>query len=288
MTKLQPEDYRCFHRLRVRWVEVDIQKIVFNAHYLMYFDTAMMDYWRALALPYETSMAALQGDIFVKKVSLEYHASAHLDDQLDVAIKCERIGTSSIVFKGDIFRGRERLVSGDLVYVYADPVTQKSKPVPTSLRAVMLGFENREDMLAVALGDWKTLAEGARAVRHEVFVQEQQIPIEMEQDDADQAAVHALIRNRLGVAVATGRLLQAAPGVGQIGRLAVTRVLRGSNLGRFVLHTLMGAAAKRGDREVFLHAQSSAEGFYTRLGFLPRGEPFMEAGIGHREMVRLL
>ena len=38
------EDFRFFHRLRVRWVEVDLQKIVFNAHYLMYFDTAIADY----------------------------------------------------------------------------------------------------------------------------------------------------------------------------------------------------------------------------------------------------
>ena len=40
-------DFRLLHRLRVRWVEVDLQKIVFNGHYLMYFDTAMADYWRA-------------------------------------------------------------------------------------------------------------------------------------------------------------------------------------------------------------------------------------------------
>ena len=52
-TMPQRKDFRFFHRLRVRWAEVDMQKIVFNAHYLMYFDTAISDYWRALALPYE-------------------------------------------------------------------------------------------------------------------------------------------------------------------------------------------------------------------------------------------
>ena len=46
------QDFRFFHALRVRWVEVDMQKIVFNGHYLMYLDTAVSDYWRALALPY--------------------------------------------------------------------------------------------------------------------------------------------------------------------------------------------------------------------------------------------
>ena len=51
MTELhRKSDFRFFHRLRVRWAEVDMQKIVFNAHYLMYVDTAVADYWRALAM----------------------------------------------------------------------------------------------------------------------------------------------------------------------------------------------------------------------------------------------
>ena len=59
MTELhRKSDFRFFHRLRVRWAEVDMQKIVFNAHYLMYFDTAIADYWRAMALPYEEAMRA--------------------------------------------------------------------------------------------------------------------------------------------------------------------------------------------------------------------------------------
>jgi hypothetical protein len=56
---MKRDDFRLLHRLRVRWAEVDMQKIVFNGHYLMYFDTAMADYWRALALPYEATMQAL-------------------------------------------------------------------------------------------------------------------------------------------------------------------------------------------------------------------------------------
>jgi predicted GNAT family N-acyltransferase len=67
--------------------------------------------------------------------------------------------------------------------------------------------------------------------------------------------------------------------------MAVNRVLRGANLGRDVLRALMQAATRRGDHEVMLHAQRTAEGFYTRLGFVPRGEPFEEAGIVHIEMV---
>jgi len=55
-TPLIRQDFRFSSRLRVRWAEVDLQKIVFNAHYLMYFDTAISDYWRAMAIPYEETM----------------------------------------------------------------------------------------------------------------------------------------------------------------------------------------------------------------------------------------
>jgi YbgC/YbaW family acyl-CoA thioester hydrolase len=281
-------DYRFSQRMRVRWVEVDMQKIVFNGHYLMYFDTAMADYWRALKLPYEAAMHLLQGDLYVKKASVEFHASARYDDMLDVALKCARIGNSSIQFTGDIFRGDERLISVDLLYVFADPATQKSKPVPDVLRKMFTDFEAGHSMVAIQTGTWAALGEGAQAIRTEVFVQEQRIPADMEWDDADHTAVHALATNRLGQPVATGRLLQHAPGVAKIGRMAVSRVLRGSHLGGDILQTLMQAAARRGDHEVCLHAQRSAEGFYTRLGFLPRGEPFEEAGIAHIEMFKPL
>ena len=53
---MQRSDFRCFHRLRVRWSEVDIQKIVFNAHYLTYADCAMIEYWRALSLLYVSGL----------------------------------------------------------------------------------------------------------------------------------------------------------------------------------------------------------------------------------------
>lgn len=288
MTDLSRADFRLFHRLRVRWAEVDMQKIVFNAHYLTYFDTAMSDYWRALALPYDSSLQALQGDLYVKKATLEYHASARTDDQLAVGLRCQRIGTSSLTFVGAIFRGDERLISSELIYVFADPATQSPRPVPDALRAIFQAYENWEPMATVEVGAWETLQTEARQVRAEVFLKEQGIAPELELDAADATAVHAVARNRLGVAVATGRLLQHAPGVGRIGRMAVHRVLRGTNLGRDVLRALMHAATERGDHTILLHAQANAQGFYARLGFVPQGEPFEEAGIVHITMTHPL
>jgi YbgC/YbaW family acyl-CoA thioester hydrolase len=283
---MKRQDFRFLHRLRVRWAEVDMQKIVFNAHYLMYFDTAITDYWRTLALPYEETMAQLGGDLYVKKATLEYHGSARFDEQVEVGLKCARIGNSSMAFSGAIFRGDELLISCELVYVFADPASQTSKPVPDALRRILTGFEAGERMLEIKTGGWASLGADAGKVRTAVFVHEQGIPIEMEWDEADNTALHAVAYNGLGQGIATGRLLQHAEGVGKIGRMAVHRTLRGSRIGRDILHALMDAARERGDREVVLYAQRSAEGFYRRLGFTPRGEPFEEVGIPHIQMVK--
>jgi YbgC/YbaW family acyl-CoA thioester hydrolase len=283
---VQPTRFQ--YRMRVRWAEVDMQKIVFNAHYLMYLDTAMAEYWRALALPYEESLAQCGGDLYVKRACLEYHASAHWEDALDIGLQCQRVGESSVVFLGTIHCDGKLLATGELVYVFADPTTQQPKPVPIALRNALLGFEAGEPVLTLALGDWQTLGEAARAIRLEVFVQEQQIPLTLEQDAQDVDALHIVASNRLGSPVATGRLLVAAPGVSKIGRVAVKRSLRGTGVGQMALQALVDAAKARGDQQVILHAQASATRFYLTQGFTAIGEPFKEAGIDHIAMVKRL
>jgi YbgC/YbaW family acyl-CoA thioester hydrolase len=284
MTLLK-KDFRFSHRLRVRWAEVDMQKIVFNAHYLMYLDTAVADYWRVLGLPYESTLQELGGDLYVKKATLEYHASARYDDVLDVALRCAKVGNSSMVFVGSVWCGDALLVSGELVYVFADPVSQTSRPVPQGLRDVLTAYEAGESMLRVETGDWKNLHVPSTALRNAVFVQEQGIDAHVVYDAADAIAVHAVATNRLGRAIGSGRLVRQSAGVGRIGRMAVDRAVRGTRVGLAVLDALVLAARKRGDHEVMLHAQTSAEAFYLRRGFVPRGDYFQEASITHIEMV---
>lgn len=285
---MQRQNFRCMHRLRVRWAEVDMQKIVFNAHYLMYIDTAMSDYWRALALPYEASMHILGGEMYVKKATVEYHASAKLDDTLDVGMRCARIGNSSCLFEAAIFCGDRLLVTGELVYVFADPATQTSTPVPAALRAMLEGYEAGAEMVEVRTGDWNALGRDAARLRTAVFVREQGIPADVEADALDASARHAVLYNRLGQPVATGRLLQQAPGVGRIGRMAVDRSVRGAQWGRVLLAALVEAARARGDTQVQLHAQCSAQGFYARAGFTVAGAPYEEAGLAHVLMTQAL
>jgi YbgC/YbaW family acyl-CoA thioester hydrolase len=258
---MKRSDFRFFHRIRVRWAEIDMQKIVFNGHYLTYIDTAITAYWGRVALPYEKAFALLGGELYVKKATLEYHASARMDDDLSVGMKCSKLGKSSMVFEAGIFRGDKLLISGELIYVFADPTTQTSKAIPEALRNILLIFEAGESVVDLKLGTWHELKDLAALLRTEVFVQEQEIPQELEWDAHDDTALHAVVLNKLGQAVATGRLLQPEPGVAQIGRMAVSKPLRGVNLGRMVIDGLVDAARKRGDGEVILHAQCSAEGF---------------------------
>ena len=285
---MRRSDFRFADPLRVRWAEVDMQKVVFNGHYLMYVDTAMGNWWRALALPYEDTLAALDGDLFVRKSTLEYLAPARYDDALDVGIRFDFAGTSSLRFVAGVFRGEELLVHGEIVYVWTDAATKKPKPAPPALVDAFRAFESGASMVDVTVGGWDELGREAQAIRTAVFVEEQKVPLALERDAADASAVHALARNRLGLAVGTGRLL-AGDGAGhpaRIGRMAVSRSVRGANVGRAMLEALMATAGGRGDPEVALHAQITAFGFYRRAGFAPHGERFEEAGIVHQEMRR--
>jgi YbgC/YbaW family acyl-CoA thioester hydrolase len=280
--------FRFLERLRVRWAEVDMQKIVFNGHYLMYFDTAVAGYWRAMALPYHDTMHALQGDLYVRKATVEYLASARYDDPIDVGIRLHRLGNSSIALGAAVFRGDKLLVTGELLYVFADPATQTSRPAPAALRELFTAFEAGEPMLSVRSGTWADLGKPAAALRQAVFVDEQGVPATIESDGADASALHVLAVNRMGMAVGTGRLVAQPDGSARIGRLAVHRDVRGAGVGARLLQALLAAARDRGHARAVLHAQVSAVGFYTRRGFVAEGAPFEEAGLPHQTMVLAL
>ncbi len=280
--------FRTLHRLRVRWAEVDLQGIVFNGHYLMYLDTAVADHWRGMGLPYVESMQRLGGDLYVKRAALDYSASARLDDLLDIGIRCLRVGRSSLQFQGAVFVQDRLLVTGELIYVFADPATQKSRAVPAELRAIVEAYEAGEAMTQVRTGSWAELGDDARAIREEVFVREQGIALELEVDAADASCLHAVAYNRLGMPLATARLVQEAPGVAKLGRMAVRQTMRGGGVGSAVLDALCEAARTSGHTQLHLHAQLSAQTFYLRRGFTAQGPVFAEDGIDHVAMRRPL
>jgi predicted GNAT family N-acyltransferase len=84
-------------------------------------------------------------------------------------------------------------------------------------------------------------------------------------------------------AIGTARLLPD----GHIGRMAVRAGYRGAGVGSRLLRALMEEARMRGDRVVQLNAQTQAEAFYARHGFVREGEEFLDAGIPHIAMRHL-
>lgn len=135
------EDFAFSHSLRVRWAEVDMQGIVFNGHYLTYFDVAFTEYWRATDLPTVIQQAQDGREMFARKASIEYQSPARFDDILDIGVRCAGIGRSSLRFLLEIYCSEAHLVSGELVYVYADASARQSTPLPDRWRKTLARFE---------------------------------------------------------------------------------------------------------------------------------------------------
>lgn len=134
-------DFTLAHRLRVRWAEVDLQGVVFNAHYLTYFDIAIGEYWRAIGQGREQALHEIYMRLYAVRATIEYHASAHYDEEVEVCARVIRFGRSSMTFAFGIWRGAEHLISGEIVYVHADPQAKQSAKLPDLLKELVLGYE---------------------------------------------------------------------------------------------------------------------------------------------------
>ncbi|WP_405785728.1 MULTISPECIES: GNAT family N-acetyltransferase [unclassified Streptomyces] len=142
----------------------------------------------------------------------------------------------------------------------------------------------------VAADDPDAMA-AVHAIRHEVFVVEQDVPADLERDGKDDRAVHVLAEG-----AGTGRLLLGAdaaakndgdPETAVLGRLAVLGSARGRGVGARLVRALEDEARRLGLRGVYLEAQVHAIAFYERLGYTAYGPEFMDAGIAHRSMRRV-
>ncbi len=132
--------------------------------------------------------------------------------------------------------------------------------------------------------------EATFAVRREVFIKEQAVPEEIELDalDRDPATVHFVAINEAGRPVGAARIRPYGDGAVKIERVAVVRERRGTGLGTRLMEEVEAEARNLGFVTAKLNAQTHARGFYERLGYQPKGEIFMEAGIEHIAMSKAL
>ena len=128
---------------------------------------------------------------------------------------------------------------------------------------------------------WRDDEPALRAVREAVFVVEQGIAPALEWDAADATSLHVLAQDAAGAPIGCARLLPE----GSIGRVAVLPPWRGRGVGEALMRALLDRARIAGHRRVSLHSQAHACAFYARLGFVPVGAPYAEAGIAHQTMV---
>jgi len=138
------------------------------------------------------------------------------------------------------------------------------------------------DRIKINIVDWHDSKDALQAIRKSVFIDEQQVPKDLEWDGRDSECTQFLASHD-SAPVATARLTPE----GQIGRMAVLRDFRGKGIGSRLLTAVLKQAKHAGYEQVFLHAQVNVIDFYRRHGFIAEGEVFIDAGIEHRSMKRV-
>ncbi len=136
-------DFKFAHSFRVRYSEIDGQGIVFNAHYLTFYDTTITEYFRALPYDYKSETARTGHDFHTVRTVVEYAKPIEFDEEFDVCMRTGRIGRSSLRFDFEIHgKGTDDLrATGEVVWVYTNQATHKPAPVAPELVDLIVGLE---------------------------------------------------------------------------------------------------------------------------------------------------
>lgn len=129
-----------YHTLRVRYSEIDGQGIVFNSHYLTYCSLAMTEYFRAGGIPVAGED---EFDYVVVKATMEFRASARLDELLDIHVSAPKLGEKSFTFDFEVHPSEgetpgEPYLTAEIVCVAYDTGTNRAHPIPPVVRERLL------------------------------------------------------------------------------------------------------------------------------------------------------
>jgi len=136
----------------------------------------------------------------------------------------------------------------------------------------------------ILIKSWLDGKEEACPIRKRVFIDEQGVPADMELDEYDPTAQHALAYLN-SECIGTARLVTLPGDIGRIGRMAVLPMHRKQGVGGELLCALLELSKSQGITKLELHAQLSAIAFYEQYGFIAQGDIYDEAGIAHRDMI---
>ncbi|MGX7244625.1 GNAT family N-acetyltransferase [Enterococcus quebecensis] len=124
----------------------------------------------------------------------------------------------------------------------------------------------------------------ALSIRHQVFMMEQGVPSEIEIDKYEAACIHFVLYGDNNEVIATCRLLPLENGMIKLQRMAVQKEFRGKDYGRLIVENAELFSKKQGYNTITLGAQTTALGFYERMGYVTEGEKFLDADIEHYKM----
>jgi acyl-CoA thioester hydrolase len=128
-------------RFRVRYSEIDGQKIVFNSRYLEYADVGLTEFWRWADLA-RLGPEWMEAEFNVVRAQVDYKRPFRFDDLVEAHVRVEHVGTSSMTMRIDLCQAE----TGDLhaevemVSVHVDLAERRSKPIPEAVRAALLAI----------------------------------------------------------------------------------------------------------------------------------------------------
>ncbi|HEY2815320.1 MAG TPA: thioesterase family protein [Acidimicrobiales bacterium] len=121
------------HDVRIRYGEVDMQGVVFNAHYLAFVDDCVDTWLRSTDVHFE----ALGWDIMVKKASIEWLGSAGIGDVLTLVPRVSRWGNTSFDVTVEGAAGERPVFEATILYVGVRTGTTEPAPIPDTIRAAL-------------------------------------------------------------------------------------------------------------------------------------------------------
>ncbi len=130
-------DFRFAHRLRVRYSEIDAQAIVYNPRYLDYADIGVTEYFRALGI--RTEPGPDTPEFHAARAAVDYKVPIKFDEEIDVCIRTQRIGRTSMTLLAEFHGGKNGANADDLramvelIYVHVDVKTHQPEPVPADV-----------------------------------------------------------------------------------------------------------------------------------------------------------
>lgn len=128
------------HRIRVRYNECDAQGAVFNSNYLVFFDVTITELWRDAFGSYDVALEKFGLDLVVGEANVRYFAPARFDDELDVDVTVEKLGTTSMTTRYDVHRGPDQIAQGRLRHVFVDLGSGGKHKIPDEVRAVLESY----------------------------------------------------------------------------------------------------------------------------------------------------